>query len=346
MQTHFRRTLLLGIAIALGAEPTRAQVAYESPGGRVEILGLQTWTLQMLRDSVRSRLPGTELHDAACMVVLIDSLGFADALVSKLRYETAPGAPMQQVLVIKLVEPQARHRVQWLERPPDNFTVLRPEYASVVLAASDTNGALWSGRLLWPLQFYGRGQQARAEAIANAPSTVRADAERLWTFLENHRTENDARNARRVLRRDGAYADRLVAAAILANFPEHDSTWLALTDALRDTHESVRGAARAVLQALPSRKVNWMPHVESLRLLVGGTNVGASEEVFQMLARTEVAPSLARALLHQNEFWVLSHLRAGYPGAAGTARALLVQLHAGTDLGPGDTAWATWIRTL
>ena len=345
MRTHFCRTLLLGIAIALVAEPTRAQVAYESPAGRVEVLGLQTWTLQMLRDSVRSRVPGTELHDAACMVILVDSLGFADALVNHLQY-SAPGAPMQQVLVIKLVEPQARHRVQWLERPQDNFTVLRPEYASVVLAASDTNGALWIGRLLWPLQFYGRGTQARAEAIANAPSTVRADAERLWTFLENHRTENDARNARGVLRRDGAYADRLVAAAILANFPEQDSTWLALTDALRDPHESVRGAAAAVLQALPSRKVNWMPQVETLRLLVGGTNVGATQEVFQMLARTEVAPSLARALLHQNEFWVLSHLRAGYPGAATAARALLVQLHAGTDLGPSDTAWATWIRAL
>lgn len=345
MQIHFCRTLLLGIAIALVAEPTRAQVAYESPAGRVEILGLQTWTLQMLRDSVRSRVPGTELHDAACMVILVDSLGFADALVNHLQY-SAPGAPIQQVLVIKLVEPQARHRVQWLERPQDNFTVLRPEYAPVVLAASDTNGALWIGRLLWPLQFYGRGTQARAEAIANAPPTVRADAERLWTFLENHRTENDARNARWVLRRDGAYADRLVAAAILANFPEQDSTWLALTDALRDPHESVRDAARAVLHALPSRKVNWMPQAETLRLLVGGTNVGATDEVFQMLARTEVAPSLARALLHQNEFWVLSHLRAGYPGAAGTARALLVQLHAGTDLGPGDTAWATWIRTL
>jgi hypothetical protein len=340
------RRLLIGLASAFATQPMSAQVAYDSPRERVEILGLQQWTLQMLRDSVRSRIPGLELHDAACMIVLRDSLGFADALVNNLRYATGGDAPAREFLVIKLVEPQARGRVQWLRVRRDTFTVLRPEYAPIVLAATDSEGGFWTGRVLWPLQFYGRGLQARAEATANAPAGARADAERLWMFLANRRSDGDWRKSYRVLRRDGDYANRLVAASILANFPERDSTWLALTDALRDPHEAVRSAAAMVLQGFPARKVDWAPEVETLRLLVGGTNVGATQQVFEMLARTEVAPSLARQLLQTNEYWILSHLRAEYPGAASSARALLVQLHGGVDLGAGDAAWATWIAKL
>jgi len=340
------RKLLTAVAIALVAQPIRAQVAYDSPRGRVEILGLQQWSLQMLRDSVRSRIPGMELHDAACMIVLRDSLGFADALVNSLWYASSHDSPVQKFLVIKLIEPQERERVQWLQTRRDTFNVLRPEYASIVLAATDTGGGFWTGRVLWPLQFYGGGPQARSEAIATAPTSVRADAERLWTFLERRHTDDDWRRARRALRQDGQYANRLIAASVLANFPERDSTWYALTEALRDPHEAVRAAAAAVLQAFPPRPIDWGSQVETLRLLLGGTNVGATQQVLEMLARTQVSPSLARPLLRQNTYWVLSHLRAGYPGAAQSARALLVQLHGGVDLGPQAAKWSEWVTTL
>lgn len=312
----------------------------------MEILGLQRWTLRMLRDSVRSRVPGVELHDAACAVVLRDSLGFADASVTVHEYAPTPDAPVQRSLIIKLVEPQARQRVQWLGAPRDAYTVLRPEYAPVVLAVTDSDGGFWSTRILFPLQFYGRGTDARAKAMANVPATVRADADRLWTFLEHRRSDADWRRARRVLQHDGHYPNRLLAASVLASFPEHDSTWLDLTEALRDQHEWVRSAAAVVLRSFPSRPIDWAPRAETLRLLVGGTNVGATRDVLEVLARTDVSPTLAKQLLWQNDFWILSHLRAGDPGAAGSARALLMRLHGGKDLGPDDRAWARWIATL
>lgn len=345
MQVGVLRTLLAAFAFALVVQPLRAQVAYDSPRGRVEILGLQQWSLQMLRDSVRSRVPGMELHDAACMVVLRDSLGFADVLVSSLHY-ASNDSPVQKFLVIKLVEPQERMRVQWLQTRRDTFTVLRPEYAPIVLAATDTGGGFWKQRVLWPLQFYGRGPQARSEALAGAPAQVRTDAERLWTFLEGRRGEADWRRARRALRHDGQYANRLIAASVLANFPERDSTWYALTEALRDPSESVRHAAAAVLQAFPPRVINWAPQAETLRLLLGGTNVGGTQQVMEMLVRTQISPSLARPLLHRNTYWVFSHLRAEYPRAATSARALLVQLHGGVDLGPQAVRWSDWVATL
>ena len=340
------RSMWVAVAFVSVAPPSHAQVAYDSPRGRVEILGLQRWSLQMLRDSVRSRVPGVELHDAACMVVLRDSLGFADALVNNLRFSTSPDAPVQEFVVIKLVEPQQRERVQWLRTRRDTFSVLRPEYAPIVLAVTDTSGGFRTERVLWPLQFYGRGVEERTEVVATAPASIRADAERLWTFLENRRSEADWRRAQRVLRHDGQYANRLMAAAVLANFPERDSTWYALTEALRDPNEAVRSGAAAVLRAFPPRTVDWTPQVETLRLLLGGTNVRATQQVLEMLTQTQVSPALARRLLRQNSYWVLTHLRAGYPGASYSARALLVQLHGGVDLGPEAAKWSKWIATL
>jgi len=346
MQHKTLRSLLVAFAIALVAQPVHAQVAYDSPRGRVEILGLQHWSLQMLRDSVRSRVPGMELHDAACMVVLRDSLSFADALVHTFLDAPSQGLPVQEFMVIKLIEPQERARVQWLRIERDTFTVLRPEYAPIVLAVTDTGGGFEIVRVLSPLQLYGHGPQLRSRVIAAEPASVRADAERLWTFLEHRRTEDDWRRARRVLLRDGQYANRVIAASILANFSDRDTTWYALIDALRDPDEGVRYAAAAVLQAFPRRTIDWTPKAETLRLLLGGTNVSATQQVIEMLARTQVSPSLARPLLRQNGYWVLSHLRAGYPGAASSARALLVQLHGGVDLGPRAAKWDEWIGTL
>ncbi len=100
-----------------------------------------------------------------------------------------------------------------------------------------------------------------------------------------------------MLKKDGAYADRMVAAAILANFAERDSTWFALVDALRDPSDPVRTASAAVLGSFPSRPVDWASQTATLRFLLGGTNVAASELVFSMLARTQISPTLATALL-------------------------------------------------
>ena len=79
MKTAARATVLTLIALVASALESPAQVAYDSPNGRVELLGLRRWTLDMLRDSIRRYVPGQELHDAACMVTLRDSLRFARA---------------------------------------------------------------------------------------------------------------------------------------------------------------------------------------------------------------------------------------------------------------------------
>lgn len=216
---------LAGLLTAGVGKSVGAQVAYDAPGTRVEVLGLHRWTLGALQDSVRRRVPGQSLSDAACMVTLRDSLHFADALVEDHTYST-PGEPTRRYLIIKVIEPQDSARVHWRPAPRDSFTVLRPSYAGLVLPVTDSRGRFWMGRLL------------------------------------------------------------------------------------------------------------------------GGTNVGATQKIMELLERTQVSAALARPLLHQNGSWVLTHLRAEYPGASVAAHALLVRLNGGHDLGRSDAAWARWLATL
>lgn len=340
-------TALVGVSLVLVAHGAGAQVAYDGQRARVEVLGLRHWTVQALKDSIRQRVPGQTLEDAACMVTLRDSLHFADALVLQLTYPPArAGDADRHYLVIKVVEPQEAARVRWRPAPRDSFIVLRPTYAAVVIPATDSLGQLWVGRLMDPLQFYGRDSAYRAAAMRGRRESERDDAARLWRFLDAHRAEADRRTALTALRRDGPYANRIVAAAVLANFAGQDSTWWALAEALRDGNEAVRSAALTVLRGLPARPVDWATAAPTLRALLGGTNVGATQDVLELLDRTHVSAALARPLLRENGAWVLTHLRAEYPGAKHFAHALLVRLNGGRDLGATDAAWARWLAAL
>lgn len=347
-QQRLRDGVVAVLLVTSVGEQVQAQIAYDSPRGRVEVLGLRRWTLEALHDSVRARGRGLALHDAACMVVLRDSLRFADALVSETMYQPADGGAPVTYVLIKVVEPSDSARVRWDLAPRDTFKVVRPSYAHVVLPVTDSAGNFWRGRIMWPLQFY-RAQATRRATVRQVAPRLReqalADGERLWRFLASRRSAVDQLTARRVLRGDGFYVNRLVAAAVLANFPEQDSTWWALMAALRDPNEAVREAAAAVLGQLPPRRVDWAPAAPGLRLLLGGTNVGATQLVLQLLVRTGISPDLAGPLLRGNGDWVLEHLRAEFPGDRFAARAFLSRLNGGRDLGSPE-AWSAWVARL
>jgi len=320
-----------------------AQIAYDSPNGRVVVMGLRRWTLAMLQDSIRHYVPGQELHDAACMVTLRESLHFAEASVERFDM-TMPGQPTHSFLTIKVVEPDQADRIQWDTRPRNEFSSILPDYATLALSITDTTGAVWRGRMLYWLQFHDAVQ--RQAALYGAPEARRADAERVATFLDQHRNERDRARAMRVLSNDGFWVNRMLAVAVLSNFAANDSTWWTLVRSLRDPHEAVREAAGQVLHAMPARPIDWRNSTTDLRLLVGGTNLPAIQTVFELLARTEISPLLAGPLLRNNGDWVLDHLGAETPMAGDAAHRLLVRLNAGRDLGMSRSAWESWVRAL
>jgi len=172
------------------------------------------------------------------------------------------------------------------------------------------------------------------------------DASRFDGFLGSHRSNVDRQRALHILRDDGLWVNRMVAATVLSNFPASDTTWWALARALRDPHEAVRQTAGIVLAALPARTIDWQPVTSDLRLLLGGTNLPGIESLFDVLARTNVSPTLASPLLRGNAVWVLDHLEAETPMAGPAAHRLLVQLHRGIDLGSTRRPWAAWAARL
>jgi len=297
-----RRTLTIAVSALLAATPwAGAQVvSYESPAGHVEILGLHRWTLQMLQDSIRHYVPGHELHDAACMMVLKEQLHFAEASVS--RFEDAPpGRTRHTYLTIKLIEPQEAKRVRWDVRPRDESSSLLPDYAGLVLPITDSTGTVSLGRLL----FWVEASDGRQRLMSSAPAG-RLDGEGVFAFLDAHRSESDRERALLVLRRDGLWVNRMVATLVLANFAANDSTWWSLVRSLRDPHPAVRQAAGIVLRSLPRRVVDWRPAATDLRLLLGGRSGPWSDA--QRLDGLGIAP-LSNPPLYGSALQLISGVR-------------------------------------
>lgn len=347
-------SFLIASAAAAATVPASAQRSaastpftithYATNDGDVVVMGLRRWSLRQLTDSLQRRRPGLELHDAACMAVLRQDLRFPDALVEEQSFQATPDGPMKRYVVVKLVEREDSARVEWDHARRDSARVLVPDYAPALLAATDTLGRLWIGNLLWPLQFY--GDSARMAWAASRPPAARAaDARRFWEFLYARRDEANRRRAMAVLRGDANYANRFMAIAVLANFADRDSSWYALVGALRDGHEAVRSAAQLVLPTLSPRPVDWRPAAPTLRALLAGTNVSATEMVMELLVKTQVSSDLRTDLLKGNGEWVLLHLASPVPGAAEAAHRLLVAL-SGRDLGKAPTPWRRWIAGL
>ena len=337
------RTVAVWLTVLLPVA-ARAQVRYDVPAGRVEVLGLKRWTLRMLQDSIRKYVPGTELHDGACMAVLRDKLHFTDAYVSRAQGFTQ-SAPDFTFYSIRLVEPRRFAPSPFDARDRNAFTSLRPEYANVILPITDSTGGVHSARLQFWLNF--RGDSARRLAQTLVREEDRGDGKRLYDFLDVHSAEADRRAALHILETDGFWVNRMIATAVLQSFGDSATTWIAVAKALRDPHEHVRTTAAVVLEALSEREVDWSPAVADLRLLLGGANISAIDETIRALARTKVQPSLAPRLLRGNATWVLSLLSSEAPvRSSDAAHSLLVQLNRGVDLGRNPRVWSRWAASL
>ena len=335
------RQTIVALSFALGIVPATvvAQVAYDSPSGRVEVLGLHHWTLKMLQDSVASRRAGQRLDDAACMVLLRNELHFADASVDYLTFPGAAPSASKDWIVIKVTEPQDSARASWLPIPPLRSKSEASAYPKLMPLLVDSAGDLLPARVFPAIQRYRMPAAARDALLSRVPVAERAAYEALWPFLDRQRRAPVARIAEVLA--TGVQRDRVIAASALAVHDEDDRSWHLLINALRDSDPVVRVAAQVALQSMPPRTIAWDDDVRSLRLLLGGTNAGATEPLLEILLRTNIRPSLAAALLRGNADWILMHAHAENPRSSAVARAFLVHANNGVDLG-SDAAWRKW----
>jgi hypothetical protein len=309
----------------------------ETPSARLELIGLKRWTLAMIQDSLARYAPGESLTSHACAAILRGKLGFADAAAEY--YPPGVEAGTKGYWGVPVVEPQDSARVRYRARPRDSVPD-RTEWAAALAFFKQHNQEFQSA-IQWPPFLL-----ARMHSDSLEPRL--APARPLLEFLRAHRTEADRRSALWTLAHDGNVRQRAVAAVVLAGFPERDSTWWALADALRDQDGMVSATASQVLSTLSqsaARPVNWAPVADSIRAVLDGTDLFAHNILLDALAATSVDSALASKLLRGGGELVLAKLRSKDPRGARAAHRFLAQV-SGRDFGQNVAAWENWVRSL
>jgi hypothetical protein len=352
---HFsRRRFHLALATALLSPVLgHTQQVIETPEGRAEVIGLKRWTAAMLADSLGLRAPGVSLFQTReCTKALTDRLHFRSVFIEKEVRQGMPGAPALSV-VIRVVEPQDSGRIHWAVEPRDSQPD-RAEWSELRRALTDsTRGAFREGDIVNPLGLYGvfltdtaRGTARNAGALAATMGLDSARAHVFWTALRRLTDERDRKLAIRTLRGDRNRRNRMIAAAVLANFPASDEAWRALAESLRDPYPGVSAAALQSISLLGNgfaRVVDWAPAAEALRAILDGTNLPAFLPLIRVLVQTRVAPAEAAALLGGGGELLLAHADAADRRSHDAARALLLQLSGRTA---APTSWRLWVETL
>ncbi len=335
--------LLIGLAVSW---PVAAQSVIETPEGHVEVIGLKRWTAAMLADSLGVHAPGVSLFQTKeCTKALTSRLHFSSVYIEKL-VVGRPGDNAQSV-VIRLVEPQDSAQIRWRRGLRDTLPA-RSEWADLFRVLSSPAGRLQEGDLVSRLGLYGLflRDSTAARQLANAFGFDADRAVSFWRVLRTHRSERDRVLALSAVSTDGNPQNRMVAAAVLVNFPGSDETWRALADALRDPYPGVNSAALASLALLGSdfaRHVDWRPAASTLRAILDGTNLQAFLQTMVVLHQTSISPALARPLLRRGGELVLANVVAADERSRRAAEALLLDL-SGRATALDD--WGKWIRSL
>lgn len=318
------------------ALPARAEVV-ETPEGTVEILGLQTWTVERIQKALAERFPGMSPGLSA---VTLGELGFPSVGVQS---ETRPDG--KSYTVVTVVEPERAEQVR-RKAPFPSSRVPLPAWQDMVDLVSKQPGSLQAVAAFYPAAGPGVAiPEAALEPGAADPKTV----QRLWKAIERRRSETDRDLALWALANDPNVWNRATAAVLLSNFVDRDLTWWALLDAQRDPAGIVSSTASQVLQGISrraARKVDWQPALGSVRALLDGANLAALDPTLDVLVATGLSSDLTRELTRAGGAdLILARLGARHEPARKSAHGFLKYL-GGKDLGTDVAAWRTWLASL
>ena len=337
-----KKVSLLVLLLALGAfsSPVRGQVV-ETAKGRVEFVGLKTWTPEMIYTKLGYDSLDKMHH---CAAPLKDKLGFADASV--IYYVTTLadlGDKEKLYTVITVVEPGDAGQVQYKPKPTKSIAT-PAEWGGFSQAIHQEKIA----KVGYELQFYAgtfknaiHADAARKSPLKQSPSW--------WGLLQQLRGKRDYETALKVLSRDEDPRKRRVAAMVLTNFADRDAAWRALMEGVRDGDNGVSQICSSALFTLTRyvpRTVDWSSAGESIRYLLNGTNLFALPHVLRTLSKTGVSTRLAKPLLKNGGGrMLLPYLRAKHEEERTLSHGLLARL-SGKDFGYDDARWAAWMASV
>ena len=246
------------------------------------------------------------------------------------------------ITLLLLVEPEDSERVRYLPAPPDSMGPV-PEWFE------QYERYPMGGLSYTILTHVGRPDGRSVVLPEGMPDTMRVLMDRGVAFLDAHQSDEDRLRALEVLRSDRNWINRSIAAAVLASFPEEDSTWWALTEVIRGVGPRDYSGTEGIMaiQALGlshARPVDWTPVAENLRAILDGTNLFAVAPLMQALTSTEISPDLADEVIGDGRY-VLAYLRSPNASVRLQAQQFLRQI-SGLDFGDDLDQWETWVASL
>ena len=336
------RALLFSGLLSLVAASAGGQQIIRMPGKTIEVVGLTRWTIPMIQDSLAKYSPGDSLHHHACAATLRYKLGFADAAAIAYRGMFGP-QDTTEYLVISVVEPQDSARVRYKTLP---FDSLRPraEWREGIELLRARPGAVHASLNHYAAAAKTGFTEPLPAYLQRDSATVRA----FWRFLATHKRDADRKLALSVIASDANFRNRAVAAAILANFGSHDSTWFALLESMRETDGIVKGVAATVLTSMAStepRTVDWTPAATTIHAMLDGTSLFEFSEMLEVLSATGLGPRWSRPFLAQGGEMLLAHAAAELPILRHAAHRFLTTI-SGQDFGSDVQRWRGWIAGL
>lgn len=307
----------------------------KSENDKIEFIGLENWTIQMIKDSSAIHAPNRAV--GSCAIDLI-SIGFADACVEKY-FEDG-----QYYTVVTILEPQYKDYVCYKSNFTDTlFNILEWEKGVTLFKKH-------------PMEFqysvinygYILTNQIDSTKVKLPDWIDNSIIEEFWEFFKYHNKIEDKELALWILNNDGNYKNRIIATALLANFYSNNLTWWTLVDALRDNNPKVSTTAKQVLMALSNnieKNINWHPVLHSIRHLLDGTNLFSFKTALKVLTKTNISPELSREIFKNGGKLILAYLKANHNEERDTAYNFLKTI-SGEDFGYDSKKWLNWINNL
>ena len=323
----------------------------EGPRGPVEFIGLEKWTASELFDAIKATDPDKPFH--ACAAVMIKDLEFPDAAAFG-TFTTREDGSQELYTVIVGVENGSLVRYgtagkeslelpeSWLElhaRVEESFhTHLAAVQVHYMLAQPET-----------AKQFAELSEEEAKESALEIAEFFGANGESLdaiTSFLNVINEETDHRMALEVLEKDERWSARIVAAIVVAHFPNKNESWHALADSLIDPAPQVRSVAEQLLNGLLRAEkvvaIDWTNARGTLVALLGGTNAFAFKTILNVLSATDVDSKLAHELVQERPRLLLGFAGAEHDKTRDVAITFL-QAISGEDFEQDVRAWKEWI---
>ena len=304
----------------------------EGPGGPVEFIGLEEWTVSDLIEAIKESDPDIPLHE--CAPVMKQSLKFPDAAAFRFFESQKDGSPTYTVVVGVENSAHVQYRTVGKEslEIPHRWEQFRP----IVEETFQTHSTAAYSRFFQ--QLYSPNEKIF--------DTVFTFVEGLWA--EGFDEEIERSMALKALVHDERWSVRFIATLVLTQSPENDTSWHALVESLIDPAPQVRGIAIKLLQLLvlqdQADPVRWLGARDALVALLGGTNPFAFTEILNVLVATEIDPQLGKELVQERPQLLLAHVAAEHEKTREKA-ATFLKFISGEDFEQDVEAWEEWIDT-